>query len=101
MEMTGRTEKAKNMNAIQLESDKRVPLVELAWQDVMEPGAYVEKKSGDLYRISKEAFFPGALPLVHKEIVQASGLVRISKDPFIAAIQARKLCVENGIEANF
>src|SRR5437667_10444644 len=51
---------------------RRFSLPEVAWESVNEPGAYVEKGSGDLYRIPKEALVPGASPAIVKESRGAS-----------------------------
>ncbi len=37
------------------------------WDDVREPGAYVDETTGDLYRIPQEALVHGASPIVIKE----------------------------------
>ena len=50
-----------------VEPQKRSKLLELAWQDINEPGAYVEVWSGDLYRVPKEALIAGSSPLIRKE----------------------------------
>jgi hypothetical protein len=39
----------------------RITLAEVAWDELNEPGAYLERGSGDLYRVPKEAS-PAALP---------------------------------------
>ena len=80
---------------------RRFSLPEVAWESVNEPGAYVEKGSGDLYRIPKEALIPGASPAIVKESRGASVLVRLSEDPFLTTFKARLLCSQNNLEANF
>jgi len=72
------------------QSARRFVLTEVSWESVNEPGAYVEKGTGDLYRIPKEALIPGA-----------STLVKLSDDPFIVTFKARLLCAQHNIEANF
>jgi len=39
--------------------ESRTSLLEVSWEDVNEPGAYVEKGTGDLYRIPQEALIKG------------------------------------------
>src|SRR5437773_6458289 len=80
---------------------RRFSLPEVAWESVNEPGAYVEKGSGDLYRIPKEALIPGASPAIVKESRGASVLVKLSEDPFLTTFNARLLCFLHNIEANF
>ena len=86
---------------VSIEPEKRTFLPEVGWDDVSEPGAYVERGTGDLYRIPKEALQPGASPLIRKESSGASRLVQLSKNPFITTLAARMLCAEHNIEPNF
>jgi hypothetical protein len=62
---------------------------------------YVERGSGDLYRIPKEALIPGASPAIVKESRGASMLLKLSEDPFITTFKARLLCAQHNVEANF
>jgi hypothetical protein len=79
----------------------RSSLLELSWEDVNEPGAYVEKGSGDLYRIPQEALVRGASPIIMKESRGASRLVQISRNPFVTDLEARHRCAQYNIEPNF
>jgi hypothetical protein len=60
----------------------RITLAEVAWDELNEPGAYLERGSGDLYRVPKEALIPGGSPIIHKESAGASRLVQVSRNPF-------------------
>lgn len=73
----------------------------MAWENITEPGAYVEVSSGDLYRIPQEGLLKGASPLIRKESSTASTFVQISKNPFVLALEARMLCAEHNIQPNF
>jgi hypothetical protein len=84
-----------------MEPQRRMTLPEVGWEDVNEPGAYVEIGSGDLYRIPKEALIPGSSPVIRKESAGASRLVRLSGNPFITTLQARMLACEHNVEPNF
>ena len=86
---------------VSVEPDRRSFLVELSWTEIHEPGAYVEKGSGDLYRIPKEALIPGASPVIRKESSGASRLLQLSKNPFITTLEARLLTCEHNVEPNF
>lgn len=79
----------------------RVTLPELSWGDITEPGAYVERGTGDLYRVPKEALIPGASPMIHKESTGASRLVRLSANPFVTTLEARLVACEHNIQPNF
>src|SRR5437763_5141167 len=80
---------------------RREALTEVTWESVNEPGAYVEKGSGDLYRIPKEALIPGASPAIVKESRGASVLVKLSDDPFVTTFRARLLCAQHNVETDF
>jgi hypothetical protein len=84
-----------------VESQKRHKLLELGWQNINEPGAYVEVGSGDLYRVPKEALIAGSSPLIRKESAGTSRLVQISPNPFITTFEARMVCAEHNVAPNF
>ncbi len=84
-----------------VEPQHRQHLLECSWEDILEPGAYVEVGSGDLYRFPKEALLAGASPLVRKESSGASTLMQVSKNPFVTTLQARMICCEHNIVPNF
>jgi hypothetical protein len=72
-----------------------------SWDELNEAGAYVERGSGDLYRIPKEALIPGGSPIIHKESTGASRLVQVSRNPFVTTLAARLSCAQHNIEPNF
>ena len=80
---------------------QRFSLPEVGWDDLSEPGAYVERGTGDLYRIPKEALIPGGSPIIHKESLGASRLVQVSRNPFVTTLEARLRCAQHNIEPNF
>jgi len=73
---------------------------ETTWEQVNEPGAYVERGTGDLYRILPEAIGPASSPN-RRQGLQGIRLVKLSSDPFLTLTQARLLCAEASIEPNF
>ncbi|MGQ0741983.1 MAG: hypothetical protein ACT4OG_06780 [Alphaproteobacteria bacterium] len=83
------------------ESRSSSPLLELSWEEVNEPGAYVEKHTGNLYRVPAEALIRGCSPAIMRESVTPSRLVQISKDPFVIALEARHRCAQYNIMPNF
>jgi hypothetical protein len=89
------------LSTVSVEPEKRQFLPEVSWDAIHEPGAYVERGTGDLYRIPMEALVAGMSPLVRKESRGASRLLQLSKNPFITTLQARLLCCEHNIEPNF
>ena len=80
---------------------ERQVLPEFAWSEIHEPGAYVERETGDLFRIPKEAIVPGASPMVTKETRLVTRFAQISKNPFCTLLEARLRCAQNNIEPNF
>jgi hypothetical protein len=86
---------------VSIEPQHRTRLMEVAWQEIPEPGAYVEQGSGDLYRVPKEALLQGASPLIRKESSGASVLLQVSKNPFITTLEARMICAEHNVVPNF
>ncbi len=86
---------------VSIEPQHRTRLLEVCWQDLSQPGAYVEMGSGDLYRVPKEALMHGASPLIRKESSGASTLVQVSKNPFVTTLEARMICCEHNIAPNF
>ena len=84
-----------------VEPRSRYALPEVSWEEIVEPGAYVERGSGDLYRIPKEALQQGSSPLIKKQSAGASVFVQISKDPFVTTLEARMQAAEHNISPNF
>jgi len=80
---------------------RRYVLNEVTWEAINEPGTYVERGSGDLYRFPKESLIPGASPSIVKESSGASVLVKLSDDPFITTFKARLMCAQHNIQPNF
>ncbi len=91
---------AEHMESLSAQPSHRVAFPETTWDQIEGPGAYVEKGSGDLYRVPQEAIGP-ASPLIKKQSLGASRLVRISNNPFVTTLEARMLCAEANIRPNF
>jgi len=84
-----------------IEPQHRMSLPEVSWGELSEPGAYVERGTGDLYRVPREALIPGASPVIRKESLGASRLVQISKNPFVTTLEARMIACQHNVEPNF
>ena len=84
-----------------VEPQQRFTLPEVSWDELNEPGASVERGSGDLYRVPQEALIPGGSPIIHKESNGASRLVQVSRKPFVTTLEARLRCAQHNIEPNF
>jgi len=83
------------------QATRRSVLPEVNWDSISEPGAYVERGSGDLYRVPKEGLVPGASPCIIKESLGASVLVKVSDDPFVTTFKARLVAARHNIDPNF
>ncbi len=84
-----------------VQAPRRWTLSEVTWEAIDQPGAYVERGTGDLYRIPKEALIPGASPAIVKESRGSSVLLKLSDDPFITTFKARLICAQHNVEPNF
>lgn len=73
---------------------------ETTWDQINEPGTYVERDSGDLYRILPEVV-GSASSLARKHGAEGTRLVKLSDDPHLTLVQARLLTAEANIEPNF
>ena len=74
---------------------------QVSWQNLNEPGAYVEAGTGNLYRFPPEALIVGSSPVVRRENHDGGLLVQLSRDPFITSFEARMLAAECNIKPNF
>jgi hypothetical protein len=73
----------------------------LAWDEITEPGAYVDVSTGKLYRITRESLPVGKSPARPGGGRPVSPVVQLSKDPFVFELAARMICVEQDILSNF
>lgn len=76
------------------------PLRQLAWEEISEPGAYVEIATGALYRVPQEALREGAAPIGRQDAAR-SQFFQVSKNPFIFPLGARIVCAAHNIQPNF
>jgi hypothetical protein len=81
-----------------VEPHTRFALPEVNWDELNEAGAYVERGSGDLYRVPKEAIIPGGSPIIHKESAGSSRVVQVSQNPFVTTLEARLRCAQHNID---
>ena len=82
-------------------SETQHSLPQTSYENVREPGAYVDQTTGDLYRIPQEALITGASPVVIRESRTPSQLRQISSNPFVTTMEARLVCCRHNIEPNF
>jgi len=80
---------------------KQVSPLECAWEEINQPGAYISRDTGRLFRIPKEALAPGNSPLIHQENREAEKFVKVSDDPYVTSLKARMVAAENNVQPNF
>ena len=76
-------------------------LQRLAWEEVSEPGAYVDVATGTLYRVSHETLNRGVASFARETGARGTQLVQLSRDPSIFPLGARLLCARHHIAHNF
>ena len=90
-----------NRENVAMLPESRSSLLTVSWENINEPGAYVDKETGDLYRIPQQALVPGASPIIMKESRGPTTLVQVSRNPFCTDFEARHRCAQHNIEPNF
>lgn len=79
---------------------QRSLLPEITWDQIHEPGAYVELGSGDLFRVNKEAIGP-ASPIITRESNGATRLLQVSRNPYVTSEEARLKAAQHNVQPNF
>ena len=69
------------------------------WEEINQPGAYVEVETGVLYRIPQEALVAGHSPIISTS--KKTVFARLSEDENLIVSQARRLCADADIKQNF
>jgi hypothetical protein len=75
-------------------------LVETTWEELTQPGAYVEEETGDLFRVPQDALVR-ASPIITKVSYDESLLLRVSDDPSVPLLTARMIAEDHNIAPNF
>jgi hypothetical protein len=76
-------------------------LARLAWEEIREPGAYVDVTTGNLYRVSRETLDQETASRTPEAGAHGSQYLQLSRDPSIFPLGARILCVRHRIAPNF
>jgi hypothetical protein len=92
---------AEKARVIFFHPERKRALPEYRWEELREPGTYVETGTGNLYRIPRAALIAGTLPLIPKGRLRASRLVQLSKNPFMTTFVARLTCTGLNVKFNF
>jgi len=83
------------------EKKKQLTLTGVAWEEINQPGAYVSRDTGRLFRIPKEALVLGACPIIHQENENGDRFVKVSDNPYVPSLKAKMAAAENNIQPNF
>lgn len=81
--------------------EKQTALVQVSWEGISEPGAYVETQTGRLFRIPQEALLAGSSPLIRQNCNDVSTYIQLAKSPYISVFEARMLAAEHNVEPHF
>jgi hypothetical protein len=84
-----------------IQPQHRSSLPQTTWEELREPGAYVEEGSGDLFRVPQEALVAGCSPIIGRVSNGASRLVRVSDNPSVPLLKARMVAADHNIDPNF
>ena len=91
--------------ATQERSEKRgahqATLEVTGWTHIDQPGFYVNKGTGQGFRITRELLIPGASPALSVLGAEGERFVQLSTDPFIPVSAARMLCADNDVSPEF
>jgi hypothetical protein len=78
-----------------------VALSEGTWENIKQPGAYVERETGHLYRVPPEALLRGSSPVISKLCTNPSSFVKLSDDPNTIVSKLRTVAADADIKPNF
>lgn len=73
----------------------------LGWTNIAQPGFYVNKSTGQGFRITHELLIPGASPALSFLGADRERFVQISDDPYLPVTAAKMLCADNDISPSF
>ena len=79
----------------------QVALSEFTWENIKQPGAYIERETGHLYRVPQEALLRGSSPLISKLCNYPSTFVKISDDPNTIVSKLRTIAADADVKPNF
>ena len=87
--------KTTEMGAIQ------AALSEFTWENIKQPGAYIEQETGHLYRVPSESLLRGSSPVISKLCANPSTFVKLSDDPNTIVSKLRTIAADADVKPNF
>jgi hypothetical protein len=79
----------------------QVALSEFTWENIKQPGAYIERETGHLYRVPSEALLRGSSPVISKLCNNPSTFVKLSDDPNTIVSKLRNIAADADVKPNF
>jgi len=79
----------------------QVSLNECTWENIKQPGAYVERSTGHLYRFQNDSLLRGSSPVISVLSATPSTFVKLSDDPNVIVSKARTIAADADIKPNF
>lgn len=76
-------------------------LSEFTWENIKQPGAYIERETGHLYRVPTEALLRGSSPVISKLCNNPSTFVKLSDDPNTIVSKLRNIAADADVKPNF
>jgi len=78
-----------------------VGLSEFTWENIKQPGAYVERETGCLYRLPAESLLRGSSPVISRLSSAQTTFVKLSDDPNTIVSKLRTVAADADIKPNF
>jgi hypothetical protein len=76
-------------------------LSEFTWENIKQPGSYVERETGHLYRVPQEALLRGSSPVISKLCTNPSTFVKLSDDANTIVSKLRTIAADADVKPNF
>ena len=76
-------------------------LSEFTWENIKQPGSYVERETGHLYRLPAEALLRGSSPVISRLSTNPSTFVKLSDDPNTIVSKLRTIAADADVKPNF
>ncbi|MCH7760379.1 hypothetical protein IIA15_03120 [candidate division TA06 bacterium] len=77
------------------------PLPVMPFEEINEPGAYLDVNTGNLFRIPPEALRLGHSPVISVTCNGSFPVCRLSDDPYMTRVQAKTIAADHNLWTNF
>lgn len=69
--------------------------------NIKQPGAYIERETGHLYRLPSEALLRGSSPVISRLSSYQTTFVKLSDDPNMIVSKLRTIAADADVKPNF